>query len=80
MANTVAHPAPRHRTVRHSPTLALTPARRDAGAGWRRRWETRRTAGGTEARIPVGCDHAHTDPDGVAIARDRDQRDGLVSV
>ena len=36
--------------------------------------------GGTEARIPVGCDHAHTDPDGVAIARDRDQRDGLVSV
>ena len=26
-------PAPRHRTVRHSPALALTPARRDAGAG-----------------------------------------------
>ena len=29
MANTVAHPAPRHRTVRHRLARALTPARRD---------------------------------------------------
>ena len=80
MANTVAHPAPRHRTVRHSPALALTPARRDADAGCGGDGRPGERRGGTEARVPVGCDHAHRDPDGVAIARDRDQRDGLVSV
>ena len=68
------------RTVRHSPALALTPARRDAGAGCGGDGRPGERRVGTEARIPVGCDHAHTDPDGVAIARDRDQRDGLVSV
>ena len=31
MENTVPHPAPRQRTVRHSLALALTPPRRDAG-------------------------------------------------
>ena len=36
--------------------------------------------GRTEARVPVGCDHAHTAPDAGAIGRDRDPRDGLVSV
>ena len=33
MANTVRHPAPRQRSVRHRSARALTPARRETGAG-----------------------------------------------
>ena len=84
MENTVPHPAPRQRTVRHRSALALTPARRDAGAGaggdgaGRGRPTDRRER--TAARVPVGCDHAYTDPDALAVARARHPRDLLVSV
>ena len=36
--------------------------------------------GRAAARVPVGGDHAHADPDDGAIARTRDPRDWLVSV
>ena len=86
MENTVPHPAPRQRTLRHRLALALTPGRRgrDAGAGCggdvagRGRPTDRR--GRTEARGQVGGDHARTAPAACAIARNRDPRDGLVSV
>ena len=84
MENTVPHPAPRHRTVRHSLALALTPARVTAGAGGggdgagRGRPTARRER--TAARVPVGCDHAYTDPGVLAIARARDHRDERLSV
>ena len=84
MENTVRHPAPRQRTVRHRSALALTPPRRGAGAGCggdgagRGRPTDRR--GRRAARGPVGCDHAYTDSDALAIARERDDREELLSV
>ena len=78
MENTVPHPAPRQRTVRHRSALALTPARRGGGAGGGRdeagrgRPTDRREQ--TAAPVPGGCDHAYTDPDALAIARARDER------
>ena len=82
MENTVPHPAPRQRTVRHRSALALTPARRGAGGGrdgaGRGRPTDRR--GRTAARGPGGCDHAYTDPAAGAIARERDDRDERLSV
>ena len=68
----------------HTPARALTPARRDTGAGGggdgaeRGRPTDRR--GRTAARGPVGCDHAYTDPAAGAIARERDDRDERLSV
>ena len=83
MENTVPHPAPRQRTVRHRSALAITPARRGAGAGGGRdeagrgRPTDRREQ--TAAPVPGGCDHAYTDPDALAIARARDERDKRLS-
>ena len=66
MENTVGHPAPRQRSVRHRVARALTPARRETGAGGggdgveRGRPTDRRES--TAARVPGGCDHALTTP------------------
>ena len=84
MANTVPHPAPRQRTVRHRVARALTPARRETGAGGggdgagRGRPTDRR--GRTAARGPGGCDHAYTDLGALAVARARHPRDPRVSM
>ena len=84
MENTVPHPAPRQRTVRHRSALALTSARRGAGAGGGRdgagRGRPTDRRGRTAARGPGGCDHAYTDPAAGAIARERDDRDERLSV
>ena len=70
--------------MRHSLALALTPAHVTAGAGGggdgagRGRPTARRER--TAARVPVGCDHAYTDPGVLAIARARDHRDERLSV
>ena len=84
MANTVPHPAPRQRSVRHRSALALTPARRGAGAGGGRdgaeRGRPTDRRGRTATRGPVGCDHAYTDPDALAVARARHPGDPFVSV
>ena len=77
MENTVRHPAPRQRSVRHRVARALTTAHRDTGAGGGGDVAGR---GRPAARGPVGCGHAYTDPAACAVARDRDPRDGRVSV
>ena len=85
MENTVRHPAPRQRSVRHRGARALTPARRAAGAeeggeaGERGR-PTDRRGRTAAARGPGGCDHAYPDPAAGAIARARDDRDERLSV
>ena len=84
MENTVPHPAPRQRTVRHRVARALTPARRETGAegggdGAERGRPTDRREQ-TAARGPGGCDHASTTPGARAIARARPPRDELLAV
>ena len=51
--------------------------RRRGGTGERRPTARRER---TAARVPVGCDHAYTDPGVLAIARARDHRDERLSV
>ena len=83
MENTAGHPAPRQRSVRHRVARALTPARRETGAGGggdgaeRGRPTDRR--GRTATRVPGGCDHALTTPGALAVARARHPRDPRVS-
>ncbi len=61
MANTVRHPAPRQRSVRHRSARALTPARRETGRGEGRR-------GGTEETGQrAGEDGGHPDQRGEAL-------------
>ena len=84
MANTVPHPAPRQRTLRHRSARALTPARRETGAGGggdgAERGRPTDRPGRAAARGPVRDDHAHTAPDACASAHDRDRRAGRVVV
>ena len=90
-----SRPAPGSRT-RRGRTPSRTPPRGTAPCATAWLWRSHRPAsppapgrdGGdrppgvsrTAARVPVGCDHAYTDPGVLAIARARDHRDERLSV